>query len=115
MGCNADKSQGQCKESSNSTAVCMCRPEYQGEGCEQATTEGLLDAYLNGWNPIGTAIIAVLATAVVAVLVGIVINYSKGLRGINAVPGVNAARSKVKGTEYEQAGTLEGQRNASNY
>jgi len=114
VGCNADKNHGMCKESGNSTAHCVCQPEYDGVGCEKSTTEGLLDPYVKGWNPIGTAVLATMAVAVVAVVVGMVVNMVQGKRGVNAIPGFNSFRSTVKGTDYEQS-ILEGQRNVSNY
>eukprot|EP00301_Raphidiophrys_heterophryoidea_P019017 c4003_g1_i1.p1 GENE.c4003_g1_i1~~c4003_g1_i1.p1 ORF type:complete len:446 (+),score=111.23 c4003_g1_i1:59-1339(+) len=110
VGCNADRNHGRCISSLNDTAaVCQCYPEYTGVGCEKNTTSGMLDEYINGWNPIGTVVLMMAAVCVVAFVGGLIVNYVHGKRGINAVPGISSIRSKVKGTDYE------GQRNESNY
>jgi len=70
---------------------------------------------MNGWNPIGTVVLGMVGVAIVVFFGGFGFNYFKGKRGINAVPGVQSMRSKVKGADYEQSHLEGNQRNVSNY
>eukprot|EP00299_Pterocystis_sp_00344_P007694 c2608_g1_i1.p1 GENE.c2608_g1_i1~~c2608_g1_i1.p1 ORF type:complete len:446 (+),score=114.03 c2608_g1_i1:36-1340(+) len=120
VGCHADKGHGRCMESGNNTVACVCTPEYTGVGCELETTEDEtpLGSFVSGWNPLGTVAIVCAGVFVVGLLSGMGYNYHKGKRGINAIPGVEGLRSKVKppASEYDKS-LLEGQsgRNVSNY
>jgi hypothetical protein len=102
----------------NNTATCVCVPEYQGVGCEEETTEEVFDNYINGWNPMGTVAIVCAGTLILGAAGGFGFNYHKGKRGINAIPGFESLRSKVKAppSDYDKS-LLEGQsgRNVSNY
>jgi len=112
VGCGAPK-HGKCMLSGPDNATCACKPEWEGIGCQTAVTEGFLDEYMNGWNPIGTVVLAV-AAIVVAMFVGaFLFNQAQGKRGVNAVPGISNMRSQVKGSDYDQS--LIEDRNASNY
>jgi len=103
-----------CIASDNGTAYCVCKPEYSGVGCEAETTQGSLDEYVRGWNPIGTIILGIVGAAIIVFVGGFAYNFAKGKRGLNCVPGIQQARSKVGGDEYKAIGGPD-QRNASNY
>lgn len=115
VGCHADHGHGNCMEI-NGTAECVCKPEYEGVGCESETTQNVFDDYVNGWNPIGTVVIILVAGAVIGLVSGFTYNYYQGKRGLSAVPGLQSLRSRVvKGPEFEQTLLQGSQRDVSNY
>jgi len=111
VGCHAPR-RGRCV-AVNDTVSCVCKPEYEGIGCENNATSGLFDEYVNGWNPIGTIVLGVAAIVVCAFVSLFVVNYAFGKRGVNAVPGISGMRSTVKGDDYHQS--LNEPRSESNY
>jgi len=111
VGCHAPK-HGRCMTNNNGNATCVCKPEFEGIGCQDEATDGFLDSYLAGWNPIGTVVLA-MTTIVVSLFLGsFLYNYYKGQRGMNAVPGIGNMRSTVKGTDYDESLIA---RNQANY
>ena len=48
-------------------------------------------------NPVGLIVSCILGVTAVMLLIGFYMNHRKGKRGLNAVPGIDALRSRVGG------------------
>lgn len=98
--------------------TCICREgEWEGVGCEIPVHQSDLGQVASSNNPIGIIVLSVVSVAALLVLAGFTYNYvSKGKRGLNAIPGIDAVRATVKTTatdDYEAAPAEN--RYASNY
>jgi hypothetical protein len=94
--------------------TCVCKEgEWEGVGCEVASHESDLGKVASSNNPVGIIVLSVVCVAALVLLGGFTYNYaSKGKRGLNAIPGIDAIRSSMKGDDYEAAPE---NRYASNY
>lgn len=92
----------------------MCHEgEWTGVGCEIPAHESTIASIANPSNPLGIIVVSIVGAAALLVLAGYIFNYSmRGKRGLNAIPGVDALRSQMKGDDYE---AVPENRYASNY
>lgn len=80
----------------NGTAVCYCEAQYSGDACQiDSGNDGSLGAAAGG-SPLGLALIAVAVCVVGLIMGGYVFNKSRGVEGIDAMPGVTFLKSQVK-------------------
>lgn len=109
MGCHADIGHGVCIDGS-----CVCKEdEWDGIGCETPAHDSTLGAITSKSSPLGIIVVSVVGAAAALLLAGYGFNYmARGKRGLNAVPGVDALRSSMKGDDYE---SVPENRYASNY
>lgn len=109
IGCNHDKNHGVC---TNGTCTCL-QYEWKGEWCEIEVHETDIGKVTSSNNPLGVVVLSVVCVGALFAIAGFTYNYmTKGKRGLNAVPGMDAMRSAVKGDDYEAAPE---NRYASNY
>jgi len=97
-----------------SDGTCACKDgEWEGDACEKRVSESDLASVASKNNPIGVIVLSIVAVAALVLLGGFAFNYfQKGKRGLNAVPGMDAIRSTIKGDDYDAAPE---NRYASNY
>jgi len=103
------KNHGVC---TNGTCTCL-QYEWKGEWCEIEVHETDIGKVTSSNNPLGVVVLSVVCVGALFAIAGFTYNYmTKGKRGLNAVPGMDAMRSAVKGDDYEAAPE---NRYASNY
>lgn len=84
-------------------SVCTCEPGYSGSDCslyDKMIDEGWTTV-LYAYSPIGSFMVYMLFAFCAFLLFGFIFNFSRGLRGVNAIPLYFYFTSSLSASDYQ--------------